>query len=78
MVVELDEPVVGGSAFAAGISGSGVGPFLERDPVESFDVTVGLGSVGPGLLEGGPGCRPGTASPVLAALSSGPLVGFRP
>jgi len=52
VIVEVDEPGVAVVAFDFCVPVLDVCPFLEEDPVESFDLAVGLGSVGTGFLHG--------------------------
>ena len=55
LTVEVDELVLAGAAFFLRGPRSDVGPFLQQDLVVSLDLAVGLVSLGPGLLHGGPG-----------------------
>src|SRR3954452_21338574 len=48
LIVEVDEPVVGGGALPVATPVTDVCPFLEQDAVEPFDLAVGLRPVGTG------------------------------
>jgi hypothetical protein len=50
VIVEVDEPVVGEGAMAAGGPWPDVGPFRGQDPVETFDFAVRLRLTGSGLF----------------------------
>jgi hypothetical protein len=48
MIVEMQEVAEGFVAFEVRLVGSDVGPLLEHGAVEPLDLSVGLGSIGPG------------------------------
>ena len=49
-IVVVEESLVAVVAFGFAGPGCDVGPFLEEDAVEAFDLAVGLGPVGAGVL----------------------------
>ena len=59
VIVEVYESVIAETTLPVGMPRADVGPFLKQDPVETFNLAVGLGASGLSLLHGCAGRRAG-------------------